>query len=140
MNVREAVLTILFLGLSLGCGKTPEKLYPVQGTVTVRGKPLSGGTVQFEMKNKGEASGEVFTAAGEIGEDGTYQLSTFGKPGAPAGEHRVWVTPNLARQPDELGVSVERLSPVPKKYMLPTTTDLTYTVSEGDNQIDVEVP
>ena len=50
------------------------------------------------------------------------------------------MTPNLARQPDELGVSVERLSPVPKKYMLPTTTDLTYTVSEGDNQIDVEVP
>ena len=50
------------------------------------------------------------------------------------------MTPNLARAPDKLGVSTEKLSPVPKKYMLPTTTDLSYTVEAGDNTIDVEVP
>ena len=133
-----SLVPILFV--TTACQKTPEKLYPVRGTVTVGGRPLPGGTVQFEMKDKGQASGEVFTAAGEIQADGSYELSTFGKPGAPAGEHRVWVSPNFAALPDKIGVSVERSSPVPTKYMLPTTSDLTYTVTEGDNSIDVEVP
>jgi len=136
----ETSLLILFCVLLVGCGKTPEKLYPVSGVVTVGGEPLNGGSVQFEMKNKGEASGKVFTASGEIGEDGSYELLTFGKPGAPAGEHRVWVSPNLLHVPDKLGVSHEKLSRVPKKYRLPTTTDLTYTVEEDENEINVEVP
>ena len=140
MHKLSKTSVVLFSVLLLGCSETPEKLYPVSGVVTVRGEPLNGGTVQFEMKNKGETSGEVFTAAGEIGEDGSYELLTFGEPGAPAGEHRVWVTPNLARAPDKLGVSFEKLSPVPKKYMLPTTTDLSYTVEEDANEIDVVLP
>lgn len=133
----------LVAGISLivlGCGKTPEKLYPVQGTVTVGGQPLNGGTVQFEMLDKGSASGKVYTAAGEIGEDGHYELRTFDQPGAPAGEHRVWVTPYFAGMPDQLGVDNRRRSPVPRKYMMPTTTDLTFTVNEADNTIDVDVP
>ena len=123
-----------------GCSKTPEKLYPVTGTVTVVGKPLSGGSIQFEMIEKGEASGKVYTSSGEIDENGKYELSTFGEPGAPAGEHRVWVSPNFAMMPDKLGIGVGRMSPVPKKYMVPTTTELMYTVTESDNTIDVEVP
>ena len=124
----------------IGCSDTPERLYPVSGTVTIGGKPLNGGTVQFEMIEKGEKSGEVFTAAGEIDANGDYELTTFGEPGAPAGKHRVWVTPNLAAMPDKLGVGVERMSPIPKKYMMPTTTELEYTVEQGENSIDIEVP
>ena len=139
-RLTELGLLVPLLVVSTACQKTPEKLYPVTGTVTVGGQPLSGGTVQFEMLDKGKASGEVFTAAGAIEADGSYELSTFGKRGAPAGDHRVWVSPNFAALPDKLGVGVERMSPVPKKYMLPTTTDLSYTVTEGENQIDVEVP
>lgn len=126
--------------LAIGCGKTPEKLYPVSGTVTVGGKPLNGGTVQFEMLEQGEASGKVYTSSGEVDANGHFELITFGKPGAPAGEHRVWVTPNQLMMPDELGVGIERSSPVPKKYMLPTTTELTYHVAAGPNTINVEVP
>ena len=137
--IHFAVLVVLWVCFT-GCGKTPEKLYPVVGTVTVDGKPLDGGTVQFEMLEQGEASGKVYTSSSEISEDGSYELSTFDKPGAPAGEHRVWVTPYFAAMPDKLGVNNQRRSPIPKKYMLPTTTDLTYTVSEGDNEIDVDVP
>ena len=133
------MLTALAMIVLLGCGKTPEKLYPVQGTVTVGGKPLNGGSVQFEMIDVG-VSGKVYTSSGEIGEDGRYELSTFGKLGAPAGEHRVWVTPNLLLMPDKLGVGVDRTSPIPKKYMLPTTTELSYTVTEEDNVIAIDVP
>ena len=125
--------------LLLGCAKTPEKLYPVKGTVSVAGNPINGGTVQFEMIEKG-TSGKVYTSSGEIDEEGRYRLITFGESGAPAGEHRVWVSPNFARMPDRLGVNVQRMSPIPKKYMLPTTTDLSYTVAEEDNTIDIDVP
>ena len=136
----QTLLPALFILFFMGCAKTPEKLFPVSGTVTVAGKPLQGGTVQFEMIEKGAASGKIFTSSGEVDEHGNFELITFGKPGAPAGQHRVWVTPNQLMMPDELGVGIDRTSPVPKKYMLPTTSDLKYTVSEGDNAIDVEVP
>ena len=128
--------TAIFL---FGCSKTPEKLYPVNGTVSVAGRPMNGGSVQFEMIEKG-TSGKVYTSAGTIDEEGRYELVTFGKSGAPAGEHRVWVNPNLTRMPDRLGVNPRRLSPIPKKYMLPTTTDLTFTVADEENTIDIDVP
>ena len=128
--------TVIFL---FGCSKTPEKLYPVNGTVTIAGRPMNGGTVQFEMIEKG-TSGKIYTSSGTIDEEGRYELITFGKSGAPAGEHRAWVSPNFARMPDRLGVSVEQMSPIPKKYMLPTTTDLRYSVAEEENTIDIDVP
>ena len=124
----------------VGCGKTPETLYPVRGTVFVGESPLDGGTIQFEMLEQGAASGKVYTASAQIQSDGSYALSTFGEPGAPAGEHRVWVSPNFAAMPDKLGVDNLRRSTVPKKYMVPTTTDLKYTVQAGNNVIDVKVP
>lgn len=134
------LLTISFAVLFIvGCAKTPEKLYPVNGSVFVGGKPLTGGTVQFEMIEVG-SSGKVYTSSGEIDKNGRYQLITFGKPGAPAGEHRVWVTPNPLLMPDKLGVGLDQTSPIPQKYMLPVRTDLSYTVSKRKNSIDVEVP
>ena len=42
--------------------------------------------------------------------------------------------------PDRLGVGVERSSPIPRRYMLPTETDLTFTVAEEENVIDIDVP
>lgn len=96
--------------LLVGCSKTPEKLYPVSGTVSAGDRPLTGGTIQFEMMSKGESSGNVYTSSSEIDEQGRYTLSTFDKPGAPAGEHRVWVSPNFAAMPDKLGVSTQRMS------------------------------
>lgn len=146
MKMRPAIpflkfsLVVAVMLMFLGCSKTPEQLFPVKGTVTIAGTPLKGGTVQFEMMEKGTASGKVYTSSGEIDENGNFALSTFGKLGAPAGEHRVWVSPNVLAMPDKLGVSVERSSPVPKKYMMPTTTDLTFTVDEGENIIAVNVP
>lgn len=133
-------VAVVALAITLGCSKTPEKLYPVIGTVTVGGQPLNGGTIQFEMMEKGEATGEIYTSAGELDENGNFELSTFGKPGAPAGEHRAWVTPNLLMMPDKLGVGIRRTSPIPKDYMMPTTTELKFTVTEGDNTIDVDIP
>lgn len=142
-NKRILAFTIAITAATLmavGCSKTPEKLFPVKGVVSVGGNPLNGGTVQFEMKDKGEATGKVYTSAGEINEDGSYELMTFGKRGAPAGDHRVWVSPNLAQMPDKLGINFERNSPIPKEFMTPIDSTLSYTVAEESNTINVEVP
>ena len=58
--------TLLLLLGAVGCGKTPEPLHPVSGVVTVKGKPLDGGTVQFEMKQKGDQSGQVLVSLGHL--------------------------------------------------------------------------
>jgi hypothetical protein len=128
-----------WLLLAAGCGQTPEKLFPVSGTVTVGGQPMQAGTIQFEMVERGQ-SGKRYTSTGEIDEQGNYELTTFGRRGAPAGQHRVWVTPLFAHLPDELGTGIDRLTPIPDKYMMPTSTDLTFEVQPGDNRIDVDVP
>lgn len=133
-------LAILLPFFVAGCSKTPEPLHPVHGVVTVNGKELKGGTVQFEMLEKGTTSGKIYTAAGVIDSEGNYQLSTFGEMGAPAGEHRVWVSPNFAGITDKIGVGIEKTTPFPKKYMVPTTTDLKFTVAADDNTINIDVP
>jgi hypothetical protein len=134
----ESTLLLAVLAAA-GCGKTPEPIYPVEGIVRVGGRPLKDGTIQFEMIERG-TSGKRYTSTSTIDPDGRYRLRTFERDGAPAGRHRVWVSPNFAAMPDEIGTSVFRLSPIPRKYMQPTTTDLEYEVKTGDNEIVVDVP
>ena len=74
-----AVAVALFV---TGCNSGTGKLVPVRGKVTVAGRPLTKGSVSFRPD---KARGETGTAEpyGDIGPDGTYTLSTNGKPGAP---------------------------------------------------------
>jgi hypothetical protein len=81
--------------LLAGCsnsGRPLGKLIPVQGKVLVDGTPLSEGEVRFEPLEKG---GD-FAAKGTIQEDGTYTLTTAGKPGVPAGKYRAIITPGYS--------------------------------------------
>ncbi len=77
-----------------GCGGTTEQVsnllkpVPVKGTVTYKGKPLTGGTIRFEPEDGGRE------AAGNIEPDGSFTLSTFqSNDGAVAGSHKVAVEP-----------------------------------------------
>lgn len=124
-----------------GCSAgTPEVLYPVAGTVRVGEQVLTGGgTIQFEMIDVGK-SGKRYTSASTIDEQGRFRLITFGKEGAPAGTHRVWVIPDFARMPDKIGVNPVALSPIPRKYMMPTTTDIEVEVKPDENDLEIEIP
>lgn len=138
LKLWHAAVAIL---VAAGCtGGTPEQLYPVTGTVRL-GQQVwdGGGTINFEMTDVG-TSGKTYTSRGIIDRDGRFRLTTFGEDGAPAGKHRVWVTPNFSQMPDELGRSNVRLSPIPRKYMMPTLTDLEFEVEAGDNDLDIVVP
>lgn len=90
---------LAFVLLALGCNdsKTP-KLYPVKGTVTVNGTPLTRGSVSFRLQDP--ASG-TWEPAGTIAEDGTYTLYTNQKPGAPAGKYYVLVVATDAIDPNK---------------------------------------
>ena len=62
---------------------------PVQGKVTLGGKPLVGGTVSF-IPLEGEA--DAPRPEGSIDAQGHYTLKTEGKEGAPAGKYRAILT------------------------------------------------
>jgi hypothetical protein len=132
-----------------GCGG--ERLGKVSGTVTVGGKPVPTGTIQFIP-----AAGKAAIAS--IEPDGTYTLTTH-KPGdgALVGPHKVVILATrvgpasvvAATFEDELkpaGDSGKRLVPgkvewlVPERFSQLDTTDLTTTVTAGDNTINLDVP
>jgi len=104
-----SALGVLWLG---GCGPPPKPLgaatLPVRGKVVYRGRLVTRGTVTFEPEGAGK---EAF---GEIGPDGAFVLSTYGKDdGAVAGGHRVSVSnagksvPLKFASPAASGVEVE---------------------------------
>ncbi len=131
----------LFCGLALilvaGCSHGPEKTYPVEGLVTLDGKPLAGGSVLFDSLDPGN-SGRRYTARGTIDPQGRYRLSTFGRyDGAVAGRHRAVVLPDLSQLTDDPAAPLPVT--VPPRYSALETTDLEYEVKPGENRIDVEL-
>jgi hypothetical protein len=135
-----------------GCGgdSGKPKLGRVSGTVIYNGKPVTKGIVSFiPISGPGMATGQ--SAAGEIGSDGSYQLTTFESgDGAVLGEHRVIIQsreddPALKGGgmpiPDKLGRL--NIKPptylVPQKYATTETSPLNFTVREGNNRYNIEL-
>lgn len=110
-------------------------LVKVKGTVTLEGKPVPNGTVNF-IPDVGGPS-----ASGELKPDGTYELTTE-KPGdgAMPGKYKVVVV----AMEDQAGKLPEERSPlpaaiVPTQYTSLATSPLTATVEKKDNQIDFQL-
>lgn len=98
---RALLLTIAtaFLAAAWGCGggtpsvSSSSETVQVKGTVTLKGKPLNGGTIQFDPANINRRNAPV--ASLEIGKDGTYSGETL------AGENSVTVSgPAVQKSPD----------------------------------------
>jgi hypothetical protein len=74
-----------------GCGKGHSRLVPVEGKVTVGGKPLTTGYVIFHPDAaRGNTSQEE--PRGMIDAEGNYKLMTGLEPGALPGWYQVAVT------------------------------------------------
>ncbi len=109
-------LAVVVLG-AIGCSDTGKaKTQKVSGKVTsADGAPVKGASVSFAASSKG------FQSTGTTGDDGMYQLSTFGEnDGAPEGEYAITVL-------DSTGANM----PVEGKYAA--------TVVAGGNTIDIKV-
>lgn len=121
---------------------------PVTGTVTLNGTPVDGATVTFQPI---DASGKA--AVGLTDSAGTYVLTTFeSNDGALSGSYKITVIKTEAPAPssgDATGeyVPPEALGPearpaapknlLPEKYAATQSSELTATVKDGANTIDL---
>jgi len=86
-HYRLLTYAVFVLGLA-GCGGGDPPYLPVSGSVTLEdGAPLTQGKLIFgptDPNNK-------YQPIGTVGSDGRYQVTTRGKPGAPAGKYVVYI-------------------------------------------------
>jgi hypothetical protein len=82
------VASCLTMALAVACASCGKSIYPVTGTVTLKGSPVSGATVFF-YRQGGNPMNEV-AIIGIVQEDGSFELvcGSLGK-GAPPGDYDV---------------------------------------------------
>jgi hypothetical protein len=80
-----AGMLVACVAVAAGCGPKGLTVSPTSGTVTYKGKPVAGATVQF-MPEKGSP------CDGRTDDSGKYTILYRGKPGAPVGPCRVTVS------------------------------------------------
>jgi hypothetical protein len=73
--------------LCLSCSGSGVSLNPVHGKVLYKNQPLKGALVTFHPK--GHTDITTVPSVGLTGEDGTFDVTTGKKEGAPAGEYVV---------------------------------------------------
>lgn len=146
--MRYAILTAAFAAAA-GCSSGPT-LAPVSGRVTVGGKPVTAGRIEFYPE-----AGRMATAA--IRPDGTYTLTTFDAgDGAVVGRHRVAIravefkadagqpAPKSVQEEATLsgsgGAAGEVVWLVPQRYSEQDTSDLTADVASEPNVINFDLP
>lgn len=118
-----------------GCG-SGEVRGRIAGKVTFQGTPLSEGLVFFSNNDKG------IHMSGEVKSDGAYEIITAKGAGLPLGIYQVRVRPPLEPLPTGamLGAPKPKEHPnIPEKYREYETSDLTLTVKEGQNQLDIDM-
>jgi len=120
------------LACLLGCGG--GKTAPVNGRVKMKDgsdvSVLAGYSLTFEPE-EGKTS-----AVGEIGRDGTFQLSTFGaNDGAVPGKYRVAINQPSNPDPDKPPTK----SKLPAKYENLSSSGLTAEIKPGQNNVELEL-
>lgn len=131
MNRHRGFSLILVLFVLFGCSSEPQLtlVAPVEGKVTVDGKALEKGNIGLHPdKTKGNNTVFAQLPVGEIS-NGTYKISTGGRPGAPAGWYKVTITSSEPSDPKN-EYSVPKLL-VEKSYTDAATTSQYLEVKEG---------
>jgi hypothetical protein len=111
-----------------GCSSDPRgKLYPVTGKITLPdGTPCPKGNVTFIPLEADPKAPSFPASEGAIREDGSYTLSTKGKPGVPAGKYRVVLSSGRERR-----ALAKAWSVVPLKYTSEAKSPLEVEVAEN---------
>lgn len=144
----SSLFVIIVTLLLHGCG-TSEDTRPartaISGVVTYKGSPVAEAIVVFRP-----SGAEGKTANGRTGADGVFKMGTFeGDDGVVAGEYTVMITkkesaasskslpeddPNYDPDPKEPAPPKDLL---PKKYSDTKTSELTVSVTEGNEVTDL---
>jgi hypothetical protein len=132
---------VLLLAVLLpGCKRGAAPLTPVQGKVSFKGMPVTGGTIVFTPDSSRGASGKI--AFGKLGTDGAYALLTGEAKGASPGAYRVTL---VSLTSDDAPAAGDRfkapLSMLPDKYRDPELSELVCEVKENKtNVLDFDLP
>jgi hypothetical protein len=109
--------------------------HPVEGKLTLDGKPFAGASVTFYRFNKNT---EKYNAVcnGRTDEKGRFQMSTYrGFDGAPVGEFAVTVV--KARGANEQGNPAKNL--LPEKYSTAAMSPLKVAIKAGTNDVELDL-
>lgn len=131
-----------------GCSQSPPAIIPVEGVVTLNGKPLPNALVQFVPMLQG--FGAEYIATGTTDDAGRFKLACLGREGACAGENRVTVsdppTPEEARgQSGEAQKAASRFKaalknrPIPEQYTIPGLSPLRVTVTAETKNCELKL-
>lgn len=141
-TARLATTTLLTAGIAglSGCSEAPKSnLVPVEGRVTLDGKPLTSGSVSLRPESKGTWDQPTGPIAGE---DGHYTIYTNGQRGAPPGAYRVVIFATESGKTSS-GAAHPGMpkSVIPKRYNDPQSTPLRVQVgaSSGPAAFDLEL-
>jgi len=126
-------ISALLIFFPVGCRRS-EVLGKVYGKVSFRGEPVSEGVILFANQEKG------IHMMAKLRSDGSYTVETASGAGLPLGTYQVSITPPvLPPDPKNPPPSRERYGNIPEKYSRPETSELTLTVNEGENRLDVDM-
>lgn len=122
--------TVLFCGCN---GSDELELHPITGKIVYAdGSPAMFGDIEFQSDSM------PVNARGKIQRDGTFTLTTNGKPGAVEGQHKVVVV-QVVTNHFNLDVVHNHGDLVHEKYASYSTTDLSVTVESGKNNVVLNV-
>jgi hypothetical protein len=127
-------LLAALLSAVYGCGHDDSPTAPVRGRVFYKGAPLPGGSIVFTPDADKGCQGPL--ARGEIRPDGTYTLTTDGRPGAVPGWHRITVV-SIQLAPDRpAGTAFADVrSRLPRQYAAPDLSGLERQVLAGEDNV-----
>ena len=137
ISIYMNISAVILLGMASGCGGGSEapaslSLNPVKGKVLLEdGKPLTSGNVVFVSSTTG------ISPNGRIGADGSFTLSSGVQgEGAPAGEYKVRIEPDLGPGTSALKPKAGAKPPFPSSFADEDSSGLKVTVKSGDNTIE----
>jgi hypothetical protein len=129
-----------------GCGgPEPPKIVPARGVVTLGGAPLPKASVRFMPLAGVDAD---YIATGVTDDQGRFELTCNGEPGACAVENTVLISEGevpseLLSENKQRELTAYRRSlknrPIPKNYATPVQTPLKASVVEGQQEYNFEL-
>ena len=140
--------TFALAALVSGCAKKLPEVVPVEGTVTLNGKPLPQASVTFMPML--DSFGAESNSMAETDDEGHFVLTCMHdkQPGAVVGQHVVLVTegqmPDKMRGVQDSSVLDRYLAkrgnrPIPANYGTFTRTDLQVEVKPGGGPLTIDL-
>lgn len=119
-------IAFTFVAGLAGCGKSYAKPVAVSGKVTLKGKPLKDGVINFAP-----VDGENAVFGRGVIEDGAYVAGSLGEDdGLIPGEYNVFFDVN----PE--GDKTPGVSPIPAKYMSPAASGFKKLIDAETDSLD----